>query len=416
MHRSHAASSSRAAPAAASSNASTASKLSETPTAIRTAIALNDSARARRLLLLAFFLDLPGPLGRRRVDVAGGIHGPDLELMLLALDLERLGRIAGLEATLVELALERRARLVGGELELGLLLLALLLRALGDRGLGGVGVAGDGRGRDERLASKGDDRVGVAAAHVDVRAIAGYGHRFGPVEASHAGDTIYVLFHKGQGARRGVPSEGDDGVVVVAAGIDMRPVRRHRDVVGVEQPVHAVHAVAFLLEKGQGAGGHVAGEGGHGAVAYRRHVHVGSVGGDGNVGRAGKTVHTSYSVLIKFDERELTSALVAREGCHGVFIRAGDVHVVPVGRDRKPDGAVGPLRVDPVLVDVDEGQRPVAGVSGEGTDAVVAEAGDIDVVAVRRDDDLLRRRETIDPGVAVLDYPDPVELAGRRNA
>src|SRR5688500_7175232 len=88
--------------------------------------------------------DLELVLGRGRIDVAGGIDRPDLELVLAGLRLELLRRGAGLPGLLVDLALEGRAGLVGGELVLGPLPRALVLRLLGDRRLGWVGVLGAG--------------------------------------------------------------------------------------------------------------------------------------------------------------------------------------------------------------------------------------------------------------------------------
>src|SRR5829696_3094009 len=87
--------------------------------------------------------DLELVLGRRGVGVPGRVGGPNLELVLALVQVLHLRRRgAALPRLLVLLALERRAVLVGAELELDLALLGLVRRALGDLGLGRVGVRG----------------------------------------------------------------------------------------------------------------------------------------------------------------------------------------------------------------------------------------------------------------------------------
>src|SRR6266511_2643187 len=184
-----------------------------------------------RLLLLPFLLDLPGIGRRRRVDVSGSVDGADLERVLLALDLERLGRVAGREVGLVELALEARARLVGGELELRLPPLGLLLRAIDDRRLRRVGVgvlvgadvhrrALDARGTvevDRREAAVVDSRVDRRRAErLAEVAVLGVGER------RRAG-----LVRRGPGllgARAGRPA-GGRGVEVGVIELDRRQAR-----------------------------------------------------------------------------------------------------------------------------------------------------------------------------------------------
>src|SRR6266511_4454904 len=74
-------------------------------------------AEGRTVTGLLLLLDLPGLGGRGRIDVPGWVLGPDLESVLALLYLELVRRDTGLEVVLVELAVERRAGLGGGELE-----------------------------------------------------------------------------------------------------------------------------------------------------------------------------------------------------------------------------------------------------------------------------------------------------------
>src|SRR4051794_19598873 len=93
------------------------------------AISASTVSRGRkRRSVIGLAEDREGLLGRGRIHVAGGVGRLHLEGVLALADAVGLRRLAGLVGLLVELALEGRARLGRGELELDLALVALLRR------------------------------------------------------------------------------------------------------------------------------------------------------------------------------------------------------------------------------------------------------------------------------------------------
>ncbi|MDH4067279.1 MAG: hypothetical protein OEW19_22995 [Acidobacteriota bacterium] len=133
------------------------------------------------------------------------------------------------------------------------------------------------------------------------------------VQAGDASHAVLLDFYKRQPAGRRIPHEHGDGVVVPAGHVDVRSVRTHDHRNGVVEAVDAAGAILVDFEESQCSRRRITIEHGDRVVHAARDIDVLAVGTQRNGRGIKEPIHSSLTVLVFFEKRELPGDAIARE-------------------------------------------------------------------------------------------------------
>ena len=239
----------------------------------------------------------------------------------------------------------------------------------------------------------------VRPGHEDQRTVGADLHAARPVEAVDHRHARAVLLAFGPGKlrselrRRQVAAEDDHGVVVEAGDVERISGGREGERRGAGQAF--VGAVELRLHEGQGAGREVAREDRDAVRGFPRHHHVAAVGRDGHRPRAAHAAHARAGVGHGRVPGQGSGRQIAREDHDRAAGRRRDVDVTPSGATAMPRGPVMAERFGSVARSMSQRGEHArsSGVRVNDLEGVLAEAGDVDLPAVRA-----RRRPPRRPG------------------
>ncbi len=197
-----------------------------------------------------------------------------------------------------------------------------------------------GQGARALIPAEHRHRAVIPARHVDVVPVGADGDRVGAIQPVHAADAVLLHLYVGQRACGLIPTEDRQRGVAVADNVDVLTVGAHGDRVGPVQPLHAADAVLLRLDVGQRARRPIPAEDCQGVVVVAGDVDVVPIGADGDRAGAIQPFHAAGAVLLRLDEDQRARHRIPAEDHDRVVEKARDVDVVPIGADGNRAGAV----------------------------------------------------------------------------